>query len=157
MHLKEHASPITEAIWMGGHPPIGPGLYKHGIDSLVLAAKEFQPGAQSFPDIAVLHAPMDDDFKGMPPGDKERAINAAMWTARQVRRGKTVLVTCWQGRNRSGVITALALMLLKKMSPDQAVHLIRAARGPLAMSNPHFKRLLLTTYAAMQHPPEKTR
>lgn len=143
MHPEAHATPVTESIWMGGHPPVGPGLSSHGIDALVLAAKEFQPSAQSFPDIDVLHAPMDDDFHGMPVGDKERALNAASWTARQVKRGKTVLVTCWQGRNRSGIITALALLLLKQASPDQAVHLIRAARGPLALSNPHFRKLLL--------------
>ena len=144
MTFPDNASPLIDSLWMGGHPPLGPGLAKHSFDALVLAAKEFQPNEQSFPDIEVLHAPMDDDFKGMPVGDRERAVNAARQTARWVKQGKNVLVTCWQGRNRSGVIAALALMLLRpKAKPEQVVHLIRSARGPLALSNPHFTRLLL--------------
>lgn len=142
------ANEIIPGLWMGGKPPVGPGLSKY-IDVLVLMAKDFQPSSKLFPDITVLHAPMTDDHNGMPAGDSDTAMNTAMRVAKLVKQGKRVLVTCWAGRNRSGLVTALALMLLKKMNPDQAVGLIRAARSELAMRNPHFNNMLVVIYAAL--------
>ena len=142
------ANEVIDRLWMGGKPPVGPGLSRH-VDCLVLSACDFQPSAEHFPDVEVLHAPMHDDHVQMWPGDKDRALNAAIQVARWHKAGKRVLVTCWAGRNRSGFITALSLMLLKKLNPDQAVGLIRAARSENAMRNPHFNHLLVVIYAAL--------
>ena len=157
MHTKATASPVTKTLWMGGHPPVGAGLAEYGIDALVLAAKEFQPAAELFPDILVHHAPMDDTYAGMPHGDADRAVQAALQTAKWLKEGKRVLSTCWQGRNRSGVIAALALMLHEKKTPEEAISLIRASRGEYAMGNPHFNLLLQTVQASRAKPPGRTR
>lgn len=138
------ASPITEKLWMGGHPPAGPGLAKWGFDALILAAREFQLSAEHFPDVIVLHAPMHDDHKGIPHGEAVIALHAAKQVVQWIKAGKKVLVTCWQGRNRSGIITALALLELTKLNPKEIAFLIRASRGPAALSNGHFVHLLNT-------------
>jgi protein-tyrosine phosphatase len=152
MHHKATASPVTDKLWVGGHPPVGPGLSEYGIDALVLAADGFQPPAKLFPDIKVLHAPMHDDYERMHEGDADRAVNAGLQVAKWLKEGKKVLSTCWQGRNRSGVIAALALMLTQKSSPEEAINLIRASRGASAMGNPHFNLLLQAVQASRTGP-----
>ena len=51
--------------------------------------------------------------------------------------GRRVLVRCSGGLNRSGLVSALALTHLGR-SADEAVALVRAARGPWALTNPGF-------------------
>jgi hypothetical protein len=50
-------------------------------------------------------------------------------------------VTCWQGRNRSGVVSALALVRLGA-PPKVAIGLVRKARGETALSNETFVRII---------------
>jgi hypothetical protein len=57
--------------------------------------------------------------------------------AQAVRENRTVLVRCSGGLNRSGVVVAEALVQLGH-SPDDAVGLVRRARGPWALTNPAF-------------------
>lgn len=57
--------------------------------------------------------------------------------AEAVREGKRVLARCQAGYNRSGLVTALALMRLG-YGPDEAVALIRERRSPYALCNEHF-------------------
>jgi protein-tyrosine phosphatase len=47
-------------------------------------------------------------------------------------------VTCWAGRNRSGLVTAIALHKLTGFSGVQCVRIIRKAR-PLALTNLQFR------------------
>ena len=54
-----------------------------------------------------------------------------------VRDERRVLVRCSGGLNRSGVVVAAALVRLGH-SPDEALRLVRAARGPWALTNPGF-------------------
>jgi protein-tyrosine phosphatase len=80
----------------------------------------------------VIHAPLDDSV----PTKSDIAV--ALSAARQVqalrRRGAKVLVTCAQGRNRSALIAALALMM-DGATAKQAAHLIleRRVHTPLGM------------------------
>ncbi|MDQ1249161.1 MAG: hypothetical protein QG597_3535 [Actinomycetota bacterium] len=54
------------------------------------------------------------------------------WTA-----GDAVLVRCQAGMNRSGLVTALVLVM-SGLTPGQAVTLIRVQRSPGALFNEHF-------------------
>ena len=54
-----------------------------------------------------------------------------------------VLVTCHQGRNRSGWVTAMALVGYYRMPVDKAVKLIQGKRF-WALSNRAFVRFLLS-------------
>ena len=62
--------------------------------------------------------------------------------AELVSSGKTVAVNCLSGLNRSGMLVARALIALGH-SPTEAVELVRAARGPRALSNKQFMRFLI--------------
>lgn len=105
-------------------------------DTIVLAAMEYQP---DLPGYEVLRVPLDD---GPPPGaeTQKQIRSAARDVARRVRAGRRVLVTCWQGRNRSGVIAGLALRELG-LPGDLAASRIRRIRNGL--HNPHFLRLVV--------------
>jgi protein-tyrosine phosphatase len=57
------------------------------------------------------------------------------------KSGKKVLVRCQAGWNRSGLVTALALMKDGHKAKD-AIDLIRARRSPHALCNEDFVRYL---------------
>ena len=116
----------------GSAPP--PGM-RIPFDVIVLAAKEYQP---ELPGYEVMHVPLDD---GPPPDQETRArIRAAAHRiASHVREGRRVLVTCWQGRNRSGVLAGLALVELG-LPRDRTIRRIRTYRNGL--TNPYFRSMV---------------
>lgn len=59
------------------------------------------------------------------------------------RSGAHVLVRCQQGVNRSGLVTALMLMLDGRAAPD-AIAQLRNLRGPAVLNNPRFEAWLLS-------------
>jgi hypothetical protein len=63
-----------------------------------------------------------------------------------VRDGRHVAVNCLGGVNRSGLLIGRALVELG-YTPAAAIEAVRAARGPLALSNPRFERFLLVDCA----------
>jgi protein-tyrosine phosphatase len=118
---------LTDLLAQGAAPPSEARL---PFDVVVLSAKEYQPRMRYH---RTLHIPLNDGE----PTPEERAWirSAAHEVARQVRAGQRVLVTCWQGRNRSGVIAGLALVELG-MPRSQAIRRIRTLRDGL--TNPYF-------------------
>jgi len=119
----------------GAKPPVGVPL---PFDVIVLAAWEYQPRMPAF---NVMHVPLDDEFeRPVTPNDRTRIQRAARVVAQHVRAGRRVLVTCHQGRNRSGVIAGLALVELGVPGPE-AFNRIRHLRDGL--TNPHFRRMVL--------------
>lgn len=105
-------------------------------DVVVLAAKEWQPELPGYEVIRVL---LDDS--GPPPTPEEKAAirHSAHKVARRIRAGRRVLVTCVQGRNRSGVISGLALVELG-LPPKLVVQQIRRLRNGLV--NPYFRAMV---------------
>lgn len=139
------ASLVIPNLYIGSAPPLHQSWSGTGIKHLVLAAREMrhlQPPA-NFPGVQVHYAPLDDDYnRPMPPTQVAIAMEAAQQVAQWVGNGETTVVTCHEGRNRSGLITALSLMLLTGVSPERAVRLLRAARGEMALQNPQFLKVL---------------
>ena len=131
------ASRILGNLWMGDAPPIGYGV-KQYFDHLVLCAMEYQLDPALFPGVNVIHAPMNDDGSPMTVDEMKIAVRTAGQVIRHLKNKERVLVSCMQGRNRSGIVTALALCLGAKHMPQQAVQRIRFARGPNAMKNRDF-------------------
>jgi protein-tyrosine phosphatase len=135
------ANRITEDIYQGARPPTGKSLTKMGFDAVVLTAVEFQPPASQYPGVKVIHAPMEDDGEPIDPATWENAVTAAAHVDHIVRHGGRVLVTCYQGLNRSGLVVALALLMLTELHPDDIVNLIQARR-PGALFNRRFVRAI---------------
>lgn len=133
-------SKLSERLWMGSAPAVGCGVQRH-FDVLVMCAAEYQlPTA--FPGTEVILAPMRDDGTPMVSLEGTTAVRAAGMVARHVASGRRVLVTCMQGRNRSGLVCAIAMCRADGLTPDEAVERIRAARGPSAMRNEWFNDFL---------------
>lgn len=116
----------------------------HEVDLIVLCAEEFQPEKKLFApsSLTVIYAPNDDSDVVT----KEQliiAVRAAREVAKAYLEGKRVLVTCMAGRNRSGLVTAIACCLLYGVSGNKAKRVVQARRkGAPALTNPLFNRFL---------------
>lgn len=89
-----------------------------------------------------------DDIQPPSPTELTRIRAAAEDAVGGVRDGLKTGVFCKEGRNRSGVVMALALMLLDGCSAAEAIELVRArrndeARGLKALTNWYFTEALL--------------
>jgi len=109
-------------------------------DVVVLAAVEHQD--VDLPGYEVIRVPLDDS--GPPPSPADRALirATAKRIAARVRAGRRVLVTCHQGRNRSGVLAGLALVELG-LPRERAVGRIQRYRNGL--TNPFFRAMVAGT------------
>lgn len=132
------ASEIAPKHWQSGLPLPFVELPRHGIDLVVLSAKEVQPGAEEVrfvktkcPDLRIITAPLDDVECEESLTDIARvAGEVADRLARRIGEGRTVLVTCQVGRNRSGLISALTLMRrYPDLTGEQAARRVRRQRG----------------------------
>ena len=137
MNAKPGFDEVAPGLYVGSAPPAGASFPLDHIKVLVLCAKEYQPSAQVFPGLEVIRVPLDD--AGRPPTSAEvqGAIQAAGEVYSRLAQGKRVLVTCMQGRNRSGLTAALA-MRMAGATASRAVKAVRKARGSDALSNPYF-------------------
>ncbi len=136
------ADRVAPRLHQGSVPPRGRAVRAAGFDVLVLAAREYQPRGREFPGVRVLHAPLDDaELTATEVLTYEAAAQAV---AEAVREGKRVLVTCFAGLNRSGIITARALQHLR-IPTDHAIRMVRKARGKSALCNDDFVRQLIST------------
>ena len=150
---------IIRGLYQGWAPPTGPMLRQKGIDAIILCAGEWQAphfadplcaaalgweqGTDPYPGVQIIHAPADDDFSRPPPEQAiEIATRAAVQAARILLRGGRVLSSCWMGKNRSGLVTALTLHGLTGLSGAHVLAHIRKVR-PQALSNPQFRAAIM--------------
>ena len=135
------ANKIANNLWMGDYP-IPFSKLEDEFDCLVLCASEYQ-FPSLFNNIRIAQANLNDD--GTPITRKEAF--EAVYTAKKVidwlKQDLRILVTCIEGRNRSGIVCGLTLCHGPlKIRPTKAIDMIRDARGNNAMSNPWFIKLL---------------
>lgn len=137
-----YAYVLDNVLAQGSRPPIG-AVLAPTFTTLVLCAKELleltaQGLPNAYPDVIVLKVPLDDN---KPTQDEIRTVLvAAHDIAVRIRRGERVLVTCNQGRNRSGLLVALTLMELG-VCADAAIARVKHARNN-ALTNTYFVRVL---------------
>jgi len=108
-------------------------------DVLVLCAKEIPrvPG-DAPPGVRVIDARIDDGE--LSPDEARVAEQAASAVLKELAYGRKVLVTCFAGRNRSGLVSALVLKRLG-WPGAAAVEKVRSARRN-ALTNESFVRYL---------------
>lgn len=128
-------------LWMGAHPA---EKDLRGFDVWVQCAAEFQSPSPA-PGLRVIHCPLIDDGYSLSKKEADLAVAVAKEAAVAIQDGKRVLISCTEGRNRSGLVMALTLQALK---PDMPMRFIiehirteRHARGPV-LSNERFVRFL---------------
>lgn len=155
--MQPTAQEIYPGLWQGGWPPPGDWLNRRGFSTLVLCAVEYQPptvvppqvanivglrARDPWPGIEVVYAPNDDDIFTPPPREVlHDALRAARIVATRLAQKRKVLVTCWQGKNRSGLVSAMALFLHLGISGQEATRIVQRKRAG-ALRNPVFVSLL---------------
>ena len=128
---------VVPGLFMGGHDVRSQSptacVVTDEFDLVVsLTARE---GYGPSPGVEHVVARLADAVLDAPGAARVRELGALVAAA--VRADRRVLVRCSGGLNRSGVVVAEALVDLGH-SPDDAVRLVRAARGPWALTNPAF-------------------
>lgn len=131
--------PNGAVLAITGKPPPGPWLGMH-FSLLVLAAKQHQPSSRRFPGLRVLHVPLPDHRRALTPAERTAVLRASRVVARELAAGRSVMVTCEIGLNRSAVITSMALVRLG-MPREKVVRLVRRMRWG-ALNNPRFARMV---------------
>ena len=76
----------------------------------------------------------------------DRIIRLAHWAHQRWSEGQRVLIRCQAGMNRSGLITALVLMI-EGLDAKQAIQLIRKQRSEVCLFNSNFVDWLVTDAA----------
>ena len=139
---------LPQRLAQGGYPGAHPGLFS-AFDVIVYMAEEAQPKIATPPGKIALYGPIDDDiYRPVPPAIGHELHRLAQECAKHASWGKRVLITCMQGKNRSGLVTGLTLLkLYPSWTPEQAITLIRRNRrfggGDYALSNTMFEQYLL--------------
>lgn len=128
------------SLWLGGADDVTAG---GDYALIILCADEFQPAAHIIakPGVQVVHAPNDDSSNPLTRQQATVAIAASRVAARAFREGKKVLISCMQGRNRSGLVMALTLHRLYGMAGERCREYIRNKR-PHALTNDSFNKFL---------------
>lgn len=123
-------------------------------DLVVFSARDFPPPPQALTDlsrkVATYHVSLSDDGQ-LSKQEAFAASVAANVVANYFTSGKRVLVTCMAGRNRAGLVVALALRALSGSSGAAAARHVKARRLRVegeALTNPTFVNLLNKLAAA---------
>ena len=133
---------VATRLWVGSAPTTRDDRRAvcDQFDVIVFCAEEFQPDAKLFPGVIVWRCGIDD--ADITRREENLVFTTADNAENAYSEGLRVLVTCWQGRNRSAVVAA-ASMILRGYTPRQAIATVRARRKvSYVLSNPSFVRFL---------------
>lgn len=130
------AHQIIKRLWQGSWPAPGTRLRDCGFDVIVLCAEEIPCREEWYSGVEVICAGIDDGL--VTPELERTARRAAKQVLAALHTGKRVLVTCAQGRNRSGLVNGL---VLRELLVRDVVGFIQSRR-PNSLTNPHFRELL---------------
>lgn len=129
-----YLSPVADNLSMGGCVD---GLVLPDHIDHVLSLYRWEAYTVRRPDVTVRTVTMYDSLEG-PALEQVREL--ASYVNTQRARGH-VLVHCQAGLNRSGLITAAALVLAGS-HPDAAIAHLRAVRSPAVLCNPTFEAIV---------------
>ncbi len=132
-----YASKIDTNHYQSGFPFPFQQVPKCGVDVVVLTANDAQPDSESlrnikrvYPNLGGIRCPfLDTENLWEMPRIARIANDAADRIVEKLASGRVVLVTCAQGRNRSGLVSALVLMRRRGLSGRDAVAQVRAGRN----------------------------
>lgn len=136
---------ITARLWMGGHRwadaegGIRPVVVGSEFDLVISLFS--RPGHGPSRSVEHVVAEMPDD--PLTSGQINRVRELARLAADAARGGRTTLVRCQYGYNRSGLVVGQALMELG-MDAGTAIDLVRSRRSPWALHNLIFEQYLRT-------------
>lgn len=131
---------------------ITPGLFVAGCDYGILDVSGVALALLCAPDmkwhgdsVAVMEFPFADDLGGMSIAEQKTARAAAELAFGTVRDGDSVLVACREGRNRSALVAALALVY-QGTEPEVAITIVQERRmlsSGLVLTNRWFREFVM--------------
>lgn len=134
------ATKLLPGLYQGSAPESVTAVRAAGFDLLVLCAIELQLTSQQLRGMPYVRCPLVDNNQ-LSERQWIRACRAATQVAGAVRAGAKVLVTCAEGRNRSGLVCAIAICRTLDAPGKVVVRHIRSRRAN-ALTNPAFVRAL---------------
>lgn len=131
--MENDANEIIPRLWQGAAPPSPESVLEDGFTALFLCARGMPFESETFPGVLTVRAPFNDTEN---PSEKERsvAVKAAQHVKLLHDQGHNVLVTCQAGINRSGLVVALALHLIKGWKGEFCIEVIRQKRIPFGLT-----------------------
>ena len=142
---------------------VAPNLFMGGTDDLATIDKaqelKYFNGKNEFDCVVTLYAwaapanwGVEERRFGFPDAEiiedyLPTIIELAQWAHSKWASGKRVNIRCQAGLNRSGLVTALTLMI-SGMTADQAIDTLREKRSSYALCNGEYEHWLLTEAAA---------
>lgn len=124
--VSRDVSKISPNLYMGSRP-LNPDAVADDFDTIAFCAEEFQPNSNLYAPARVVRARLHDGRLTQP--QIEHATRAAVALYNDFMRGKKVLITCNMGMNRSGLVTAMVLMLIGG-SATESIRMVREGRKP---------------------------
>lgn len=143
-HVWTH--PSGAKLFQGNREAVKKPASETGAQVLVVAAENVDPTTAGA-GYRVRHEPLQD--KGsMPPEllewTKEKAHALAAGVAQDLAQGVPVLVCCWSGYNRSGLVVALA-MTKCGVPAEEAINTLMERRNVWALNNFLFRDVIRGT------------
>ncbi|GAA4887944.1 protein phosphatase [Streptomyces coeruleoprunus] len=138
-------SEVAPRLWMGGHQWTDTLGQSHaavvGTEFDLVISMFTRPGHGPEPGVDHLIAEIPD---GPLTAEQMQTVQQlAKTAAHAMRRGRTALVRCNAGYNRSGLVVAQTLIELGQPAMT-AIQLIRERRSPWALNNQMFEEYLTT-------------
>jgi protein-tyrosine phosphatase len=130
---------VVPNLWIGRWDVQATEAFADGFEVVVMLEAMTRDGVQPPMGGVFVSWPIEDSAERLP--DEEILEVVVGLVVRSVRAGRPTLVTCMGGLNRSGLVAALALTELGR-TPDDALALVRAARGSYALGNELFEERL---------------
>lgn len=135
------ANEIIPGLWVGSKPPKGEFLHKNGYTHVVLCSPDYQLPAKDFPNVNVIHCPFEDNNNIINAHTLNLVFVTAKLVAEAHKASGKILVTCYAGLNRSALLAALALKILR-YSSFFAIESLRENRSKRCLENKVFERLV---------------
>lgn len=133
----DEATRLMPRFYLGSAPTENPG-YTY----IVLCAQEYQPDTLPGEGCQILRMPLSDDVRPFSRLRREQLDGAAALIGRKWKQGHRVLVSCVMGRNRSALVSALAISEITGEHPGDVAIFIQNRRRDLldvpALQNPVF-------------------
>lgn len=128
---------VVPGLWQGGHDVRSQSATACvvGDEFDLVVSLATRPGHGPADGVEHVVARLAD--AGVDAATAARLDELASVVADAVADGRRVLVRCSGGLNRSGLVVGLALLRAGR-TPAEAMALVRAARGPWALTNPGF-------------------
>jgi protein-tyrosine phosphatase len=126
---------VVPNLWVGRLDIQAAEAFADGFEVVVMLEEVSRDGVRPPAGGVFLSWPIEDSDERLPDEDVLEVVVGLV--ERSVRAGRPTLITCMGGLNRSGFVAAMALTRLGR-SVDEAMALVRTARGPYALGNELF-------------------